>query len=104
MMNRIKIDGFYGFSGCHDMRERRSRDQIVVEILNMCENGENITRIVYRTNTSFAIIKAYLSILMRNDLLECIDTSPRLYKATRKGLEMRDRLEGLHKLMEGLKV
>ncbi|MGB3920488.1 winged helix-turn-helix domain-containing protein [Methanothrix sp.] len=86
------------------MRERRSKDQIVIEILHLCENGENITRIVYRTNTSFTIVKAYLHILMKNDLLECIEASPRLYKTTRKGLEMRDRLEGLHKLMEGLKV
>ncbi len=86
------------------MRARRSKDQIVVEILSMCENGENITRIVYRTNTSFVIIKDYLSILMNSGLLECIEGSPRIYKATKKGLDMRDRLEGLHKQMEGLKV
>lgn len=86
------------------MRARRSRDQIVVEILSMCEKGENITRIVYRTNTSFAIIKKYLSLLMQNDLLICQENSPRIYKATEKGLAMRDRLEGLHKLMEGLKI
>lgn len=86
------------------VRSRRSKDQIMAEILNMCEAGENITRIVYRTNTSFTIIKEYLSVLMKNDLLECQEGSPRIYKATVKGLEMRDRLEGLHKLMEGLKV
>lgn len=58
------------------MRERRSKDQIVVEILHLCEDGENITRIVYRTNTSFAIVKAYLHILMKNNLLEFIEASP----------------------------
>jgi len=86
------------------MRARRSKDQIVMEILSMCEKGENITRIVYRTNTSFAIIKGYLSLLMKNDLLICQEHSPRIYKTTEKGLAMRDRLEGLHKLMEGLKI
>lgn len=60
------------------MRERRSKDQIVVEILHLCEDGENITRIVYRTNTSFAIVKAYLHILMKNNLLEFIEASPAL--------------------------
>ena len=86
------------------MRARRSKDQIIVEILNMCEKGENLTGIVYRTNTSFAGIKAYLTVLIKNDLLICQDASQRIYKATPKGLEIRDRLERLHKLMEGLKI
>ncbi len=86
------------------MRVRRSKDQIIVAILDICEKGENLTTIVYRTNTSFATIKAYLNVLMKNDLLICQDTSPRIYKTTPKGLEIRDRLEGLHKLMEGLKI
>ena len=86
------------------MRARRSKDQIIVEILNMCEKGENLTSIVYRTNTSFAGIKAYLAVLMKNDLLICQDASPRIYKTTPKGREMRDRLEKLHKLMESLKI
>jgi len=86
------------------MRARRSKDQVIVEILNMCEKGENLTSIVYRTNTSFAGIKAYLAVLMKNDLLICQDASPRIYKTTPKGREMRDRLEKLHKLMESLKI
>ncbi len=86
------------------MRARRSKDQVIVEILNMCEKGENLTSIVYRTNTSFAGIKAYLAVLMKNDLLICQDASPRIYKTTPKGREMRDRIEKLHKLMEGLKI
>ena len=86
------------------MRARRSKDQVIVEILNMCEKGENLTSIVYRTNTSFAGIKAYLAVLMKNDLLICQDASPRIYKTTPKGREMRDRIEKLHKLMESLKI
>ena len=85
------------------MRARRSKDQVIVEILNMCEKGENLTSIVYRTNTSFAGIKAYLAVLMKNDLRMCQDASPQIYKETPKGLEMKDHLERLHKLMEGLK-
>lgn len=86
------------------MRARRSKDQIIVEILCMCEKGENITRIVYRTNTSFSIVKAYLSVLMKSDLLVCQESSPRIYKSTVKGIKMRDRLQDLHQLMEDLKI
>lgn len=86
------------------MRARRSKDQIVVEILCMCEKGENVTRIVYRTNTSFSIVKAYLSVLMKNDLLVCLESSPRIYKATAKGIKIKDRLQDLHKQMEDLKI
>ena len=100
---RLRKGGLEALWGNY-MRARRSKDQIIVEILNMCEKGENLTSIVYRTNTSFAGIKAYLAVLMKNDLLICQDASPRIYKTTPKGREMRDRIEKLHKLMEGLKI
>lgn len=86
------------------MRARRSKDQIVVEILSMCERGENITRIVYQTNTNFAIVRAYLTLLMKNYLLECQESYPKIYKTTAKGIELRDRLGGLHKLIGEMKI
>ena len=87
------------------MRGRRSRDQIVIEILSRCENGENITKIVYQTNTNFTTIRTYLNLLMKNDLLERQGTtSPILYKTTAKGIEMRNRLRTIQKSVEKLVV
>ena len=39
-----------------EIRARRSKDQIVLEILRICANGENVTKIVYQTNTNFTTI------------------------------------------------
>jgi predicted transcriptional regulator len=85
------------------MRVRRSKDQIVIEILSRCENGENITKIVYQTNTNFTTTRSYLNILMKNDLLERQGTtSPILYKTTAKGIEMRNRLRRIQTAVEKL--
>ena len=87
------------------MRGRRSKDQIVIEILSQCENGENITKIVYQTNTNFTTTRSYLNILMKNDLLERQGTtSPILYKTTAKGIEMRNRLRRIQTTVEKLAV
>ena len=84
---------------------RRSKDQIVIEILSRCENGENITKIVYQTNTNFTTIRTYLNLLTKNDLLERqATTSPILYKTTAKGIEMRNRLRTIQTAVEKLAV
>jgi predicted transcriptional regulator len=86
------------------MRGRRSKDQIIIEILSRCANGENITKIVYQTNTNFTTIRAYLDLLTENNLLECQGTSPILYKTTAKGIETMNRLRQIQKVVNGLAV
>jgi predicted transcriptional regulator len=86
------------------MRERRSKDRIIIEILSRCLNGENITRIVYQTNTNFSTTRAYLDLLTKNNLLECQGTSPILYKTTAKGIETMDRLRQIQKVVQKLVV
>ena len=86
------------------MRERRSKDQIVIEILSRCADGENITKIVYQTNTNFTTIRTYLNHLTKNDLLECQGTSPILYKTTAKGIEMMNRLKQIQSAVKELTV
>ena len=39
---------------------RRSRQQIIYEILKICRNGVNKTTIVYKSNTNFGSVKSYL--------------------------------------------
>lgn len=86
------------------MRERRSKDQIVIEILSRCADGENITKIVYQTNTNFTTIRTYLNLLTKNNLLECQGTSPVLYKTTAKGIKIMIRLQHIQKIVEELVV
>ncbi len=82
------------------MRERRSKDRIILEILEICVDGENITRIVYRANTNFTTIRAYLDMLIKNDLIESVQGSPTLYRTTQKGMHVRNRLKMLQEELE----
>lgn len=82
------------------MRERRSKDRIILEVLGICVEGENITRIVYRANTNFTTIRAYLDMLIKNDLVEPVQGSPILYKTTQKGMLVRNRLKMLQEELE----
>lgn len=82
------------------MRERRSKDKIILEVLSICGDGENITRIVYRANTNFTTIRAYLDMLIKNGLVESLEGSPTLYKTTQKGMQMKGRLKMLHDELE----
>jgi predicted transcriptional regulator len=87
-----------------EIRARRSKDQIVLEILRICANGENVTKIVYQTNTNFTTIKSYMNLLMKNDLIECLGISPRIYKSTAKGIDMMNRLKQLQGELKELTV
>lgn len=84
------------------MRERRSRDGIILEVLSICIDGENITKIVYRANTNFTTIRAYMDLLIKNGLIETIQGTPVLYKTTQKGIDMRNRLKMLREELEEL--
>jgi len=83
---------------------RSSKDQIVLEILRICANGESVTKIVYQTNTNFTTIKGYLNLLIKNDLIECLESSQRIYKSTPKGIDMMNRLKALQGELEELTV
>jgi predicted transcriptional regulator len=85
------------------MRERRSRDQIILEILGICAEGENVTRIVYRANTNFTTIRSYLDTMIRNGLVECLPGPTKIFKTTSKGMAMKDRLKKLLEELDGLK-
>ena len=49
---------------------RRSRIDIVVEILGVAKNGVNKTAIVYRTNINFTLAEKYLELLEKQGFLE----------------------------------
>jgi predicted transcriptional regulator len=87
------------------LRERRSKDRIILEVLSICAEGENITRIVYRANTNFTTIRAYLDMLIKNELVEPLQQgSPVLYKTTQKGIQVRNRLKMLQEELEVISI
>ncbi len=86
------------------MRERRSRDMIILEILTICSEGKNVTGIVYGANTNFSTIRDYLNLMIKKDLIEPIKGSPKLYKTTRKGLIMKEKLKALQVELDEIKL
>jgi predicted transcriptional regulator len=68
------------------MPEKRSRDQIKVQILALCqEDGASKTRIVYQVNLNFKTVNGYLDLLLEKGLLEAIPGEHIMYKTTEKG-------------------
>lgn len=73
-------------------RRRRSRIEVIVEILSEALGGVNKTRLMYRCNLNFGRFNHYLKELLDAGLIECINSEPNvglvLYKTTEKGREL----------------
>ncbi len=77
----------------HRARRRRSRAEVIADILGEALEGANKTRLIYRCNLNFARFNRYLYELLRANLVECVNANPEgvaLYKTTEKGRELLD--------------
>ncbi len=82
------------------MRAKRSKNEILQEILNTCSNGENITQIGHRSNLNLTTARCLIDSLKKDNLLETIDGSPVLYKTTAEGMAFSKRLKVLQDELE----
>jgi predicted transcriptional regulator len=64
---------------------KRSRQDIFSQILQICTNGANKTRIVYQANLNFRTVNPYLQTLIKNNLLEASQGKHVIYKTTKEG-------------------
>jgi predicted transcriptional regulator len=64
---------------------KRSRGEIVAQILDVCKAGANKTRIVYQANLNFRTVDPYLETLIKNDLIEVRPGKNTSYETTQKG-------------------
>ena len=72
-------------------RRKRSRTEVIADILNEALAGANKTRLMYRCNLNFARFNHYLQELLDAGLVKCIDANPEgivLYKTTDRGREL----------------
>ena len=63
---------------------RRDGIEICADLLHAARGGARKTQLVYRANLNFKVVKKYLSVLLRNGLLE---VDPPFYSSTEKGEE-----------------
>jgi len=85
-------------------KRRRSRAEVIIDILSEALSGANKTRLMYRCNMNFLRFNRYLKELMDAGLIELVDTSPddvAVYKTTEDGREL---LKVLRKANEFLSV
>ncbi len=61
---------------------RRTRIDIIIDILDVAKGGVNKTSIVYRTNLNFKLADKYLELLQKQGMVE---NNPNKYKTTDKG-------------------
>lgn len=72
---------------------KRSKQEIIAEILEVCLESSSKTRIVYQVNLNFRTINPYLDILTKNGLIEVNGSEQTLYKTTSKGLDLLDAIK-----------
>jgi predicted transcriptional regulator len=65
--------------------KNRSRTEISGTILESANGGATKTKIMYKSFLSYAQLKEYLSVLIENNLIECLEGT-QTYKTTEKGL------------------
>lgn len=69
---------------------KRSKQEIIAQILEICLDSSSKTKIVYQANLNFRTINPYLDILMKNGLLEVSEVEQTLYRTTPKGRDLLD--------------
>ena len=79
-----------------DIKKRRGRLEILGDILRICREGVNKTRIVYGANSNFKLMSEYLKFLAESGL---VTEEDRIWSTTEKGREFLNRLHDLKLLM-----
>jgi predicted transcriptional regulator len=75
---------------------KRSKEEIIESILNICKDPANKTRIVYQANLNFKKVDPYLSLLINAGALEASETRPITYRTTSKGIGLLERMRAIN--------
>ncbi len=78
--------------------QRRSKEQIVSQILEVCCEGTDKTVIGYKTNLNLRKVNEYMRILVKNKLVEAGDG---YYRTTSRGIKALTILDGIHNVLSG---
>lgn len=83
-----------------DNTMKRSRHEIISQILDICKSGASKTRIVYQANLNFRTVNPYLDLLIKNDLIEKKDGQSILYETTKRGSNLLDNFKAMNSQLE----
>lgn len=83
------------------VRKNRDRFQIAADILEIAKDGSGKTHIMYGANLSFKILRKYLDILTRSELLKVQERAERPYLTSEKGRRF---IEEFHELQRNSEI
>jgi predicted transcriptional regulator len=75
----------------NDNREKaikRSKSEIILNILTVCMKGASKTKIVYQANLNFKTVTPYIDLLSEKGLLNARHGSGIIYETTPQGIEV----------------
>jgi predicted transcriptional regulator len=84
-------------SFCHLMRNRQ-KDELVRDIMSVCNGGAQITKVMFHAYMTHAQVKSYLAELINRGLVS-YDSLTRLYSTTSKGIEYLATIERMGELL-----
>lgn len=79
------------------MSRRRTRHDLIMEILRIAENGENKTNIMYKARLSYSQLEKYLNALKKDGFLT---EESGVWKTSEKGRSAIEACMICHRLME----
>ncbi len=75
---------------------KRSRHEIISQILDVCKSGASKTRIVYQANLNFRTVNPYLDLLIKNELIKKKDGRSISYETTPRGNNLLDNFKEMN--------
>jgi len=72
---------------------KRSRHNIISQILDICKTGAIKTRIVYQANLNFRTVNPYMNLLTKNNLIKVEKGKAVLYTTTEKGINLLNNIQ-----------
>jgi predicted transcriptional regulator len=81
---------------------KRSREEVIEKILEICREPATKTKVVYQVNLNFRTVNPYLDLLTKSSLLEInrIGDSSAVYRITPKGAEALGHIKALRALLK----
>ena len=76
---------------------KRSKQEIIAQILEVCLEKSSKTRIVYQVNLNFRTINPYLQLLIKNELLDLLEREQKLYMTTARGESLLESIKKINK-------
>jgi predicted transcriptional regulator len=83
------------------MSHKRYKDQILLNILQVCGGGTSKTQIVYKSGLNFRTVVPYLDLLTQSGLVVRAEGEIPVYRTTEKGEAALGHLQEIERLVWG---